>query len=249
MKLTRKKFTVTGKKFTGHLLGSFAVLLLLFSLGVSVAACEELYFVPQESVFSDIGSVESLNLYLDQAPSGLSGYNLTLSISDPSVARITGVEFPSWSSLNNSSSLPAGSVQIKAVDLTEKVNAGASDVFLGKVTVESLASGKANLTVFVNRFDDDSENTISVTILEAKLTVGKTAGNSDNPIVSILPQNLLFLWAHLKSLRSGRINSQEVFQAMTLTSPSITRLLESSRMWNFFLGCHFRKLQYACLLC
>ncbi|AKB35374.1 cell surface protein [Methanosarcina siciliae C2J] len=144
---------------------------------------EELYFEPQEAVFSDIGSVESLNLYLDQAPAGLAGYKLNLSISDPSVARITGVEFPSWSGVNNSSSLPADSVQIGAVDLTEKINAGDSDVFLGTVTVESLASGEANLTVSVDRLDDDSENTISVTVREAKLTVE----NSDNPIVSILP--------------------------------------------------------------
>ncbi|AKB30311.1 cell surface protein [Methanosarcina siciliae T4/M] len=176
MKLTRKKIT-------GNLLRSLAVLL-LFSLGACTAAGEELYFEPQEAVFSDTVSVANLSFYLDQAPSGLSGYNLTLSISDPSVARITGVEFPSWVSLNNSSSLPADSVQIKAVDLTEKINAGDSDVSLGTVTVESLASGEANLTVSVNRLDDDSENTISVTVREAKLTSGTT---SKNPIVSIIP--------------------------------------------------------------
>ncbi|AKB34222.1 cell surface protein [Methanosarcina siciliae HI350] len=176
MKLTRKKIT-------GNLLRSLAVLL-LFSLGACTAAGEELYFEPQEAVFSDTVSVANLSFYLDQAPSGLSGYNLTLSISDPSVARITGVEFPSWVSLNNSSSLPADSVQIKAVDLTEKINAGDSNVSLGTVTVESLASGEANLTVSVNRLDDDSENTISVTVREAKLTSGTT---SKNPIVSIIP--------------------------------------------------------------
>ncbi|AKB27476.1 hypothetical protein MSSAC_0785 [Methanosarcina siciliae C2J] len=42
MKLTRKKLTVTVKKFTGHLLGSFAVLLHRLSLGVSSAACGDL---------------------------------------------------------------------------------------------------------------------------------------------------------------------------------------------------------------
>ncbi|WP_226990689.1 PKD domain-containing protein [Methanosarcina acetivorans] len=176
MKLTRKKFT-------GNLLRSLAVLL-LFSLVVCTAAGEELYFEPQEAVFSDTGSVASLSLYLDQAPSGLAGYKLNLSISDPSVAQITGVEFPSWSGINNSSSLPADLVQIKAVDLEEKINAGDLDVFLGTVTVESLASGEANLTVSVDRLDDDSENTISVTVREAKLTSGTT---SENPVVSILP--------------------------------------------------------------
>ncbi|AKB36577.1 cell surface protein [Methanosarcina siciliae C2J] len=176
MKLTRKKIT-------GNLLRSLAVLLLL-SLGVCTAAGEELYFEPQEAVFSDTGSVANLSLYLDQAPFGLAGYKLNLSISDPSVAQITGVEFPSWSGVNNSSSLPADLVQIKAVDLTENINAGDSDVFLCTVTVESLASGEANLTVYVDRLDDDSENTTSVTVREAKLTSGTT---SENPIVSILP--------------------------------------------------------------
>ncbi len=172
IKLQRKQ---TGDKLTpGRKLvrGSFTILLLLLCLGTGMAAGQEIYFEPGDTTLAGVGHTETLNFYLDQAPAGLSGYNLTLGISDPSVVRITGVEFPDWSGmLNTSSELPANSVCIEAIDLEINVNAGDTNVLLGSVTVESLALGEGNITVSISHLDDDDGNAFLVDIREAKMAV------------------------------------------------------------------------------
>ncbi|MCM1987638.1 PKD domain-containing protein [Methanococcoides seepicolus] len=173
--MAKLKREQTGEKLTPgrkSVKCSFTVLLLLLCLGTGMAAGEEIYFEPGDTTLAGIGDTETLNFYLDQAPSGLSGYNLTLSITDPSVARITGFAFPDWSSaLNTNSELPANSVTIKTIDLEKGVNAGDTNVLLGTVTVESLATGEGNITVSITSLDDDNGNIISAGIREATMSV------------------------------------------------------------------------------
>ncbi|WP_052402888.1 outer membrane protein assembly factor BamB family protein [Methanococcoides methylutens] len=190
VKLQRKQ---TGKKLTPgrwSVKASITILLLLFCLGTGMAAAQEIYFEPGDTTLAGVGQTEALNFYLDQLPAGLSGYNLTLGISDPSVARITGVEFPDWSgTLHTNSQLPANSICIKAIDLNKNVNAGDANILLGTVTVESLAIGEGNITVSINRLEDDNGNTFPVDIREAKMSVMDTVVEP-NGIRSIEPNSI-----------------------------------------------------------
>ncbi|MCM1987631.1 PQQ-binding-like beta-propeller repeat protein [Methanococcoides seepicolus] len=189
-KLQRKQ---TGKKLTPcrwSIKASITILLLLLCLGTGMAAGQEIYFEPGDATLAGVGDTETLNFYLDQIPSGLSGYNLTLGISDPSVVRITGVEFPDWSGiLNTSSELPANSVCIEAIDLERNVNAGDTNVLLGSVTVESLALGEGNITVSISHLDDDDGNAFLVDIREAKMAVMDSVVEP-NGIRSIEPNSI-----------------------------------------------------------
>ena len=182
-----KKFEITikRKKMTKLLFGSLAVFLLLFNLGACTAAgaeLAELYFQPQEAIFVGSNATETLNLYLDEVPvTGDLYYNLTLSITNSSVARITEV-----TGVASNSTLPATSVWVKKS--ISSVTAGDSNVLLCTLTVESLSLGEANLSIDIVKPDDfciyyhDSEVNVQVGIQEAKIKV-------NGPTVSVLPAN------------------------------------------------------------
>jgi len=66
---------------------------------------------------TDIGSTNKFNIMLNEAPNGLSGYKMTVSLANASLGEITSVDFPGWASVNSKGSLPSDSVLIKAVDI------------------------------------------------------------------------------------------------------------------------------------
>ena len=83
-----------------------------------------------------IGSSASVNLVYDAAPAGLSGYSCNVNLSDPTVAEITGVSFPAWVTMKENSTFPSGSCYLKAVDLTEQIQDGATSIPLATVTLQ-----------------------------------------------------------------------------------------------------------------
>ncbi|MCD6361980.1 MAG: hypothetical protein J7M38_14075 [Armatimonadetes bacterium] len=81
---------------------------------------------------TEIENTATANITISALPEGLAGYNITVSLSNSSVAEIIAVEFPSWAVLHANSSLPSSSVWIKAVDLNKNVEAGATDVIIAQ---------------------------------------------------------------------------------------------------------------------
>jgi PKD repeat protein len=108
-----------------------------------------------------------INITVDSLPDGLSGYNFTVSLDDPTVAEIVSIEYPDWATVTENSSLPGSSVYIKTVDGNHQVEAGAEDVVLASITVSGNEMGTANLILDLNRFDDDNGSEI-----EAELSAG-----------------------------------------------------------------------------
>jgi PKD repeat protein len=113
----------------------------------------------------------TLNLTLDSAPAGLSGYNLTISLSNTSVATILSTEFPGWATLRSNSSLPGGSVWIKAADINELISSGANNVLLATLTIRGDAPGKANLLISVSGMDDDNGAQINPATVASQVEV------------------------------------------------------------------------------
>ncbi len=113
----------------------------------------------------------TLNLTLDSAPAGLSGYNLTISLSNTSVATLLSAEFPGWANLRSNSSLPGGSVWIKAADINELISSGANNVLLATLTIRGDAPGKANLLISVSGMDDDNGTQINPATVASQVEV------------------------------------------------------------------------------
>ena len=146
-----------------------------------------LYFNPQNTK-TDIGSKATVNLTLDKAPNGLSGYNLTVSLSNPEVAEIVSVDFPEWATLHSNSSLPADSVWMKCVDLNDEIKRGDKNISLARLTLRGDERGKTDLVIMVTKIDDDDGNPMDVSTAKGYFEVVKVyfdTGAPSNPYPSI----------------------------------------------------------------
>jgi PKD repeat protein len=120
------------------------------------------------------GEETTLNLTLNTAPQGLSGYNVNLSMGNTTVAQITSVSFPLWaSSMNTTSPLPATrNVMVKASDVNRLVETGAANITLATITVKGLSPGGTSLVLSNANVDDDNGYDIPHTLANGNLTVG-----------------------------------------------------------------------------
>ena len=76
-----------------------------------------------ESSEVEAGESVTIRVVLNVAPSGLSGYQIEVSLEDPSVALISGIQAPDLG-LSSSSVQSRSSVRIAAVDLERLVESG-----------------------------------------------------------------------------------------------------------------------------
>jgi len=157
------------------------------------------------------GSMTTMAISLDEAPAGLSGYNLTISVGDPAVAGIVGVSFPEWAAIHGNSSVPGPQVWIKAIDLNNQIKISTDKVLLCSVILQGKADGESPISVAVTKMDDDSGNVIAPDIRESTVTVGSggpaqlrvTSGATDlpaasgaaggNPLMDLIGQILAFI--------------------------------------------------------
>jgi hypothetical protein len=129
----------------------------------------------------------------DACANGLSGYNLTFSVADPTKAEITEVSFPSWATISTCGALPASSVTCTAADLDAQVQAGSS-CQLATVRVRSIAAGDTTLGVYANTFDDDVGGAISPSLsngtLSSKTSARVMATATFTPVSTQAYQNI-----------------------------------------------------------
>ncbi|MFA4876311.1 MAG: PKD domain-containing protein [Methanoregula sp.] len=128
-----------------------------------------------------------LNLTLNSAPQGLSGYNLNVNVANPSVARISSVSFPAWASdLHANSTLPASqNVLISASDVNHLVESGATQVTLASILVTGLSAGESDLTISTDNLNDDAGLGITPDLVPGHIIVHQQL--TDPAIYSITP--------------------------------------------------------------
>jgi len=118
---------------------------------------------------SEVRTYNEVTVSTSSCTNGLSGYNLTFSVANVSLAEITEVSFPSWAIISTCGSLPASSVTCTAADLNGEVQAGDA-AQLATVRVHSLARGDTTLGVVANSFDDDVGGAIAPTVANGTLS-------------------------------------------------------------------------------
>ncbi len=129
-----------------------------------------LFFSPEErSVFPE-GS-GTFTLVLSEAPEGLSGCNVTISLSNGSVATITDLTYPGWATVYQNLILPADSVTLKMADLTKQVEPGATNIAIATFTVRGEALGSTAVGVSVTAMDDDDGAMITPAVSPATFRV------------------------------------------------------------------------------
>jgi hypothetical protein len=151
---------------------SKVIILLLAAAAFNISASAVPVVNVSDGQISGVGSITTLNVMLSEAPNGLSGYNITVSLSNSGVAEIISVEFPGWASLNSNGSLPADSVFLKAADLNNQTKSGATNVLLATLTVRGDAQGSSEVRPIINQIDDDNGGLINTNTISGKLDVG-----------------------------------------------------------------------------
>lgn len=123
---------------------------------------------------------------MDSVPKGLSGSNITISVSDPKIAEITAVLIPDWGTLNRKSTAPSNSVWIEAVDVSKKVNPGDKNVLLGTITLTGKMVGTTNLSILPTEIDDDNGNPINPVVIAGNVHNTATGGSKKTPGFEII---------------------------------------------------------------
>ena len=95
-----------------------------------------------------VGSTTQIPVIVDHSPADMGYYNITVSMSDPTVARITRITYPGWAGwLTYNSSVPAGSIYFKWALSSNELVPATDDLTLATLTVEGLKAGAVSINV------------------------------------------------------------------------------------------------------
>lgn len=121
----------------------------------------------------DVGASGGIDLSISAAPDGLSGFEVEVSLEDPSVATITGASYPSTFALTETQiDADNATATLRAVDLENETRPGDADVPLASVEVTGEAAGTTRLSIRVVQIDDDAGGAIDPATEPGTITVG-----------------------------------------------------------------------------
>jgi hypothetical protein len=123
------------------------------------------------------GETTTVAVTLSAAPDGLAGFNLTVEATG-GTARFVGASAADYGITTGRAE--DGRATLEGVDIDENVQAGATDVRLGTVTVRGESAGETDLSVSVRRMDDDDGEPVSPETEPAALTVTGDSGDAEN---------------------------------------------------------------------
>ncbi len=147
--------------------------ILLFTICIPVSGAE-LVSSPSGVLNLETGREGSLSLTLTGATAGISGFNITYTLSDASVSSVTGFSFPDWVKLPKTS--PSGSLTGYAmgVDLEKGMEPGIDPITLFTIDyITGDKEGQALLTLTPIMIDDDRKGRYSLAPLSITIQVGE----------------------------------------------------------------------------
>jgi len=110
--------------------------------------------IPENSTVA-VGGTYKLSVVLDRASQGLSGFEVTIDLTNTSNAEITKVELPSWAGLSTVGGLPADTLTIRAADLNNRITPGGSEITLCTLSVRGDAAGSTGIRISSATIDSD----------------------------------------------------------------------------------------------
>jgi PGF-CTERM protein len=141
-------------------------------LGISTVSAETVSFDPGTvTINSSMNEIALVNITIDELPTGLAGYNMTVSLGTPAVAEIVDVTFPAWATLNDNSTLPADSVDLSGVDLAEELGNSTTPQTLATISVRADSAGTSALIIVIDQMDDDDGTLINATVVPGEVIV------------------------------------------------------------------------------
>jgi len=118
-----------------------------------------------------IGEMTEFDVVLNRVPTGLSEFDIRVTLTNTSVGEIVGFSYPSWAFMATNVTLPADAVDLQAADLMNSVEAGATNVTLCTLTVRGDIAGETGLTIVTAEVDDDASGRYAPETADAVLVV------------------------------------------------------------------------------
>jgi PKD repeat protein len=165
------------------LLRALILLGIFLGLGVTCASAANVISLNPQTIYLRPDATQNVQIVMDKVPTGISGFNITISISNPEIAEITAISPPVWVGMSGTSAVPSSSVWIKAVNFGQ-VHAGDTNVLLGNITISGKKEGTADMNIVPTEIDDDNGDSINPVMIKGKVNVVLIPIN-----VSIIPQN------------------------------------------------------------
>ena len=115
-----------------------------------------------------VGETVAVPIIMSEAPYGLAGYTMTVSLRDPTIARIVSVEFVAFGAAGKVTISDEGdSATFQAADLGQEVQEGARDITLVRVHFEGLKGGIIEIQIRLDKLDaDGGADLLSATSIE-----------------------------------------------------------------------------------
>lgn len=112
-----------------------------------------------------VGESIDLNLVLVKAPEGAQRFDISISLQDPTVAKITGIQGgiisgPFFQVVSQTERF----IEFRAVDLDNRINPGGKDLVLATVKLTALKAGTTRFNVVVNTLVSDKGNNLAPSI-------------------------------------------------------------------------------------
>ena len=136
------------------LLSSFLLICLTGLLCLSAAGAE-ISVSPPDGVNIAPTENTTVSFTLTGADAGISGFNITLTVSEPVVASITRISFADWVMLPMNSSMEQQEIFVMGIDLEQKAQPGDEPFSLFAIDLVGHTTGSATLTVTPRRVEDD----------------------------------------------------------------------------------------------
>ncbi len=154
------------------LLRVLTLLVVLLGLGISCASAANvtLSFNPQ-TVELQPGSSHNIQILINQVPAnGLAGFNISVTVADPTITNITSVSAPGWAGVSNNSTVPSSSVWITAANFNQ-VKAGDTNVSFGNITITGIKAGTTNLSIVPTEIDGLDGGSINPEVSKCQVNV------------------------------------------------------------------------------
>lgn len=142
----------------------------LFGLLCLPVAGAVLSVSPTEEINANKDATVSLTII--NVESGLSGFNITLAVSDPEVASIAEISFADWVMLPVNSSPDLQEVFVTGIDLNQQVQPSNESFLLFTIDLVGHTAGSATLTITPRRIEDDLGGQYSPASLQVPIRVG-----------------------------------------------------------------------------
>ncbi len=142
-----------------------------------------------------VGENAIYSIVMNYVPEGMAGFDVSLTLDNPGIGDFFAYAAPSWAVLNTSSANSGDSIWFSGIDLQTLIQAGATDVSLGAVTVRTDHAGETTLVPGSKKINADGGGNITPEVTSADLIVYVPlhANFTTNATTGTIPATIAFI--------------------------------------------------------